>query len=74
MDNITISRSFTQCVMLREGDIGTEEKMSIAEQRKHLRTMKGRYEQAENKSKSKRQLLDETQAVTGKHREKAWSS
>jgi hypothetical protein len=44
----------------------TEEKMSIDEERKYLRAMKERYKEADNKTKG--QLLDEMQAVTGKHR------
>ena len=44
----------------------TEEKMTIDEERKYLSRMKGRYKQADKKAKG--QLLDEMQAVTGKHR------
>ncbi len=40
--------------------------MGIGEEPKYLRTMKGRYQQADKKTK--RQGLDEMQAVTGKHR------
>lgn len=46
--------------------MATEEKMSIDEERKYLRAMKERYKEADNKTKG--QLLDEMQAVTGKHR------
>jgi hypothetical protein len=44
----------------------TEVKMTIDERRKYLGTMKRRYEQADRKTK--RQLLDEMEAVTGLHR------
>jgi hypothetical protein len=44
----------------------TEVKMTIDERRKYLGTMKKRYKQADRKTK--RQLLDEMEAVTGIHR------
>jgi len=44
----------------------TEEKMTINERRKYLRTMKRRYTEADKKTKGK--LLDEMEAVTGMHR------
>jgi hypothetical protein len=44
----------------------TEEKMTIDERRKYLRTMKRRYKQGDRKTKG--QLLDEMEAVTGMHR------
>ena len=44
----------------------TEEKMTIDERRKYLCTMKRRYKQGDRRTKG--QLLDEMQAVTGKQR------
>jgi hypothetical protein len=44
----------------------TEEKMTIDERYKYLRTMKRRYSRADKKTKGK--LLDEMEAVTGMHR------
>jgi hypothetical protein len=52
--------------MLPEENMTTEEKMTIDERRKYLRTMRKRYRQAAKKAKG--QLLDEMQAVTGLHR------
>jgi len=46
--------------------MSTEEKMTIDEQRKYLRTMKKRYAKADRKERGR--LLDEMEAVTGKHR------
>jgi hypothetical protein len=44
----------------------TEDKMTIDERRKYLRTMKKRYIKAARKERSR--LLDEMEAVTGLHR------
>jgi hypothetical protein len=44
----------------------TEEKMTIDERYKYLRTMKRRYREADKKTKGA--LLDEMEAVTGMHR------
>ena len=44
----------------------TEEKMTIDERRKYLRTMKSRYRKADRKTKG--QLLDEMETVTSLHR------
>ena len=46
--------------------MSTEEKMTIDEQQKYLRTMKKRYVKADRKERGR--LLDEMEAVTGKHR------
>jgi hypothetical protein len=53
-------------ILLPEGNINTEEKMNIDERWKYLRKMKTRYRKADKKTKG--QLLDEMQAVTGMHR------
>jgi len=44
-----------------------EKRMTIDEERKYLHKMRIRYWQAEHKS-ARSELLDEMQAVTGKHR------
>jgi hypothetical protein len=44
----------------------TEDKMTIDERRKYLRTMRKRYVEASRKERG--QLLDEMQAVTAMHR------
>jgi hypothetical protein len=52
--------------MLPEEKMTTEEKMTIDERYKYLRTMKRRYRRADKKTRG--QLLDEMEAVTGMHR------
>jgi hypothetical protein len=52
--------------MLPEGNMTKEEKMTIDERRKYLQTMKRRYKQADRKTKG--QLLEEMEVVTGLHR------
>jgi len=46
--------------------MSTEDEMSIDEERKYLRKMKKRYVKADRKERG--QLLDEMEAITGKHR------
>jgi hypothetical protein len=46
--------------------MSTTDKMTIDEERKYLRKMKQRYRKAKRKERG--QLLDEMEAVTGKHR------
>jgi hypothetical protein len=52
--------------MLPEGTMTAEDKMTVDERRKYLRTMKKRYVKASRKKRG--QLLDEMEAVTGMHR------
>ena len=44
----------------------TDDKMTIDEERKYLRKMQKRYSQSDREQRG--QLLDEMEAVTGKHR------
>jgi hypothetical protein len=48
------------------GNMSTEDEMTIDEERKYLGKMKQRYKKAKRKERG--QLLDEMEAVTGKHR------
>src|SRR4030042_6394193 len=53
-------------IMLPEGTMSTEEKMTIDERRKYLRKMQARYRQAGRKERG--HLLDEMEAITELHR------
>jgi hypothetical protein len=46
--------------------MSTDEKMTVDERRKYLRTMRKRYEEVGRKTRGR--LLDEMEAVTGLHR------
>ena len=53
-------------IMLPEGTMSTDDKMTIDERWKYLRRMRKRYLKADRTGRS--QLLSEMEAVTGQHR------